>query len=63
MNKDKHKLYMAQILGLIFRDKDLCRLLAFKGGTAGESAFGTVKAHECAVKEALRRLRATKSLL
>ena len=28
MNKDKHKLYMAQILGLIFRDKDLCRLLA-----------------------------------
>jgi len=54
---------MAQILGLIFRDKDLCRLLAFKGGTAGESAFGTVKAHECAVKEALRRLRATKSLL
>ena len=32
MNKDKHKLYMAQILGLIFRDKDLCRLLAFKGG-------------------------------
>lgn len=25
---------MAQILGLIFRDKDLCRLLAFKGGTA-----------------------------
>lgn len=34
MNKDKHKLYMAQILGLIFRDKELCRLLAFKGGTA-----------------------------
>ena len=49
MNKDKHKLYMAQILGLIFRDKDLCRLLAFKGGAAGESAFGTVKAHECAL--------------
>ena len=34
MNKDKHKYYMAQILGLIFRDKRLCQLLAFKGGTA-----------------------------
>lgn len=34
MNKDKHKFYMAQILGLIFRDKQLCQLLAFKGGTA-----------------------------
>ncbi len=34
MDKQKHKLYMAQILGLIFKDKDLCNLLAFKGGTA-----------------------------
>ena len=34
MDKDKHKYYMAQILGLIFRDKELNRLLAFKGGTA-----------------------------
>ena len=34
MNKQKHKLYMAQILGLIFKDKDLCNLLAFKGGTS-----------------------------
>ena len=34
MNKDKHKYYMAQILGLIFRDKRLSQLLAFKGGTA-----------------------------
>ena len=34
MNKDKHKYYMAQILGLIFRDKHLSQLLAFKGGTA-----------------------------
>ena len=34
MNKQKHKLYMAQILGQIFRDKDLCNLLAFKGGTS-----------------------------
>ena len=34
MNKNKHKYYMAQILGLIFRDKRLSQLLAFKGGTA-----------------------------
>ncbi|MDO5341968.1 MAG: nucleotidyl transferase AbiEii/AbiGii toxin family protein [Bacteroidia bacterium] len=34
MNKQKHKLYMAQILGLIFKDKDLCNILAFKGGTS-----------------------------
>lgn len=34
MDKQKHKFYMAQILTLIFKDKDLCNLLAFKGGTA-----------------------------
>jgi len=34
MNKQKHQLYMAQILSLIFKDKDLCNVLAFKGGTA-----------------------------
>lgn len=34
MNKQKHKLYMAQILTMIFKDKDLCNLLGFKGGTA-----------------------------
>ena len=34
MDKSKHKLYMAQILGLIFKDKDLCNALAFKGGTS-----------------------------
>ncbi len=34
MDKQKHKLYMAQILSLIFRDKDLCNTLGFKGGTA-----------------------------
>lgn len=34
MNKQKHKLYMAQILGMIFKDKDLCNILAFKGGTS-----------------------------
>ncbi len=34
MNKNKHKLYMAQILSLIFKDKDLCNVLAFKGGTS-----------------------------
>ena len=34
MDKNKHKLYMAQILSLIFRDKDLCNVLAFKGGTS-----------------------------
>lgn len=34
MNKQKHKLYMAQILTLIYKDKDLCNLLGFKGGTA-----------------------------
>lgn len=34
MDKQKHKLYMAQILGLIFKDKDLCNILGFKGGTA-----------------------------
>ena len=34
MDKQKHKLYMAQILSLIFKDKDLCKVLGFKGGTA-----------------------------
>ena len=34
MNKNKHKLYMAQILSLIFKDKDLCNVMAFKGGTS-----------------------------
>lgn len=34
MDKQKHKLYMAQILSLIFKDKDLCNALGFKGGTA-----------------------------
>ncbi len=34
MDKNKHKLYMAQILGLIFKDKDLCNIMAFKGGTS-----------------------------
>ena len=34
MDKNKHKLYMAQILSLIFKDKDLCNILGFKGGTS-----------------------------
>jgi predicted nucleotidyltransferase component of viral defense system len=34
MDKQKHKLYMAQILSQIFKDKDLCNVLGFKGGTA-----------------------------
>lgn len=34
MNKQKHKFYMAQILTMIFKDKELCNLLGFKGGTA-----------------------------
>ena len=34
MDKNKHKLYMAQILSLIFKDKDLCPIMAFKGGTS-----------------------------
>ena len=34
MDKQRHKLYMAQILSLIFKDKDLCNFLGFKGGTA-----------------------------
>lgn len=34
MDKQKHKLYMAQILNLIFKDKELCNALGFKGGTA-----------------------------
>ncbi|WP_314650034.1 nucleotidyl transferase AbiEii/AbiGii toxin family protein [Prevotella multiformis] len=34
MDKNKHKLYMAQILILIFKDKDLCNVMAFKGGTS-----------------------------
>lgn len=34
MDKQKHKLYMAQILSLVFKDKDLCNVLGFKGGTA-----------------------------
>lgn len=31
MDKNKHKLYMAQILSLIFKDKNLCNVIAFKG--------------------------------
>ena len=27
MDKNKHKLYMAQILSLIFKDKDLCNVI------------------------------------
>ncbi len=34
MDKQKHKLYMAQILSQIFKDKELCNVLGFKGGTA-----------------------------
>lgn len=34
MDKQKHKLYMAQVLSLIFKDKDLCNVVGFKGGTA-----------------------------
>lgn len=34
MDKNRHKLYMAQILSLIFKDTDLCNVLAFKGGTS-----------------------------
>lgn len=34
MDKQKHKLYMAQILSLICKDKDLCNAVGFKGGTA-----------------------------
>lgn len=34
MDKNKHKLYMAQILSRIFKDKELCNILAFKGGTS-----------------------------
>ena len=34
MDKQKHKLYMAQILTTIYKDKSLCNLLGFKGGTA-----------------------------
>ena len=34
MDKNKHKFFMAQILSLIFKDKDLCNLLAFKGETS-----------------------------
>lgn len=34
MDKNKHKFYMARILSLIFKDKNLCNVLAFKGGTS-----------------------------
>ena len=34
MDKNKHKLYMAQILSLIFKDKELCPIMGFKGGTS-----------------------------
>lgn len=34
MDKNKHRLYMAQILSLIFKDKELCPVMAFKGGTS-----------------------------
>ena len=33
MDRNRHKLYMAQILSNIFKDKDICNVLAFKGGT------------------------------
>jgi len=34
MDKQKHKLYMAQILTMMFKDRELCNLLGIKGGTA-----------------------------
>ena len=34
MDRNKHKFYMAQILSLIFKDKQLCNALALKGGTS-----------------------------
>lgn len=34
MDYNKHKLYMARILSLVFKDKDLCNIIAFKGGTS-----------------------------
>lgn len=34
MDKQKHKLYMAQILTSIFKDREICNTLGFKGGTA-----------------------------
>lgn len=34
MDKQKHRLYMAQILSKIFKDKALCNILGFKGGSA-----------------------------
>lgn len=34
MDINKHRFYMTQVLLAIFRDKDLSRLLAFKGGTS-----------------------------
>ena len=34
MDKNRHKFYMARILSLIFKDKDLCNVLAFKGETS-----------------------------
>ncbi len=34
MDKNRHKLYMAQILSLIFKDKELCNVMAFNGGTS-----------------------------
>jgi predicted nucleotidyltransferase component of viral defense system len=34
MDKNKHKFYMAKILSLIFKDKYLCNVMAFKGGTS-----------------------------
>ena len=34
MDKQKHKLFMAQILTSIFKDGELCNVLGFKGGTA-----------------------------
>ena len=37
MDKNKHKLYMAQILSLIFKDKDLLNVIAFKGKFGGET--------------------------
>ena len=34
MDRNKHQLYMSQILAMVFKDRDLSSVMAFKGGTS-----------------------------
>ena len=42
MDKNKHKLYMAQILSLIFKDKDICNFLPIKAFSIGRGNLSII---------------------